>query len=250
MAVPALSAGQVRSAGQVSFTVPDCLGPALKRLVFELRDRHGNPLAANHLDLAIYPARRVSPILREARLFVPLPDLAGILSALGYALAENIQAASAVITDILDGPTLAYLAQGGRVLLLADRGNGPETVMPTVRRIRRAGTLWCGDWASSFTWLNRRGALARFPGGPLIDHSFDRVIPDYILTGFREWEFASLVQAGMFVGWVHKPAVVVGERYYGEGKAVLNAFHLADEDLGSDPTATNLLDELIERTLC
>jgi hypothetical protein len=93
------------------------------------------------------------------------------------------------------------------------------------------------------------GPFARLPGGPLIEHSFDRVIPDYVLGGFRDWDFRSLVQAGIVVGWVHKPAVMIGERCYGKGRAVLNTFRLEDADLGTDPTATTLLDCLVELAL-
>jgi hypothetical protein len=113
----------------------------------------------------------------------------------------------------------------------------------------RKGTPWAGDWASSFSWIHRQGVFERFPGGPLLDFSFDRVIPEYVLTGFREWDFASLVRAGIFVGWIHRPAALVGERFYGNGKAVISTLHLSDSDLGEDPTATNLLDALIELSI-
>jgi hypothetical protein len=159
-----------------------------------------------------------------------------------------MESADAVLTNKVDFALLDYLRSGGHALVLADRDGASVQGLHGIRLVDRAGTPWSGDWASSFSWLNRKKPFDRLPGGPLIDHAFDRVIPERVLTGFKEWDFQSLVPAGMFVGWIHKPAAIVGQRYYGQGKAVLNTFNLSESDLGRDPTATNLLDALIELT--
>jgi hypothetical protein len=193
------------------------------------------------------------------------------LITLGYLLSGSQEEADLAVVSSVDEAMLAYMCQGGRVLVLADRAvqaaqkedfsiissipavrdqaNSSVQIMPGIRMESRHGTPWIGDWASAFSWLDRRGPFAHLPGGPLIEHSFDRVIPDCVLVGFRDWDFRSLVHAGVVVGWVHKPAVMIGERYYGKGRAVLNTFRLDDASLGTDPTATALLDGLIELAL-
>jgi hypothetical protein len=137
-------------------------------------------------------------------------------------------------------------------VLLADRPQDLQPVFPQwqgIRVVRREGTPWLGAWASSFSWLRRRGPFARLPGGPLLDHAFDRVIPDHVIVGLNAWEFRSGVHAGMVVGWVHKPAALLVERAYGLGRVVTTTFRLLDDAPGVDPTATALLDGLVEVAL-
>jgi hypothetical protein len=106
--------------------------------------------------------------------------------------------------------------------------------------------MWLGAWASSFSWLRRQGPFARLPGGPLIDHAFDRMIPDHVIAGCNTWDFRSRVHAGIVVGWVHKPAALIVERAYGRGKMVATTFRLLRDAPSADPTATTLLDALVE----
>ena len=61
--------------------------------------------------------------------------------------------------------------------------------------------------------------------------------------------FRSGVHAGMVVGWVHKPAALLVERAYGLGRVVTTTFRLLDDAPGVDPTATALLDGLVEVAL-
>ena len=110
------------------------------------------------------------------------------------------------------------------------------------RVVRRSGTMWQGDWISSFSWLRRDGPFARIPGGPLIDHAFDRVIPNHVIAGCSTWDFQARVHAGMVIGWVHKPAGLIVERERGRGKMVVTTFRLLEDAPGADPVATALLD--------
>jgi len=50
----------------------------------------------------------------------------------------------------------------------------------------------------------------------------------------------------MVIGWVHKPVATVVERGYGDGRIVAATFRLFRDPPGADPTATLLLDSLIE----
>ena len=106
--------------------------------------------------------------------------------------------------------------------------------------------MWQGDWISSFSWLRRDGPFARVPGGPLLDHAFDRVIPNHVIAGCNAWDFQARVHAGMVLGWAHKPAGLIVERERGGGKLVVTTFRLLEGAPGADPVATALLDGLIE----
>jgi hypothetical protein len=117
---------------------------------------------------------------------------------------------------------------------------------PGLGLVSRHNTMWRGDWIASFGWLRRKGPFARFPGGPLLDLSFDRVIPHFVLTGMRPWEYETRVHAGVTVGWVHKPAAYIAERPFGRGKLVATTFRLFNDAPGVDPVGTALLDALIE----
>jgi hypothetical protein len=109
----------------------------------------------------------------------------------------------------------------------------------------RTGTVWRGDWASSFAWLKRSGVFQNIPGGPLLDESFDRVIPEGVIAGCNLLDFQARVHAGLVVGWVHKPVALAVEQPYGRGHMVASTFRLFNDAPGADPTATVLLDSLI-----
>jgi len=110
----------------------------------------------------------------------------------------------------------------------------------------RHGTIWAGNWMTTFSWLRRHGPFARLPGGPLLDDAFDRVIPDHVMTGFKPMDFAARVHAGITAGWVHKTVTLIGERPFGAGNVVFSTFRLLRDPPGADPVATTLLDALIE----
>src|SRR5205085_9000633 len=110
---------------------------------------------------------------------------------------------------------------------------------------RRTGTIWRGDWASSFACLHRPCAFLRMPGGPLLDETFDRVLPNYIISGCNLLDFQARVHAGLVVGWIHKPVALAVERGYGKGRFVASTFRLFRDPPGADPTATVLLDSLL-----
>jgi hypothetical protein len=122
---------------------------------------------------------------------------------------------------------------------------GAEQQVPNIGLHRRDGTMWRGDWIASFSWLRRDGAFAAIPGGPMLDVSFDKVVPHHVMTGFRSWEYEGLVHAGVVVGWLHKPAATIAERQVGKGWLVATTFRLLDQPPGTDPVAAALLDGLI-----
>jgi hypothetical protein len=110
---------------------------------------------------------------------------------------------------------------------------------------QRQGTLWRGDWASSFSWLRRGNAFANLPGGPLLDEAFDRVLPTHVIAGCNLLDFQARVHAALVVGWIHKPVALTVERGYGKGRVVISTFRLFRDEALADPAATTLLDALL-----
>ena len=68
----------------------------------------------------------------------------------------------------LDESLCAAIRGGARVVLLADAPMELQPIFPhwqAARVVRRSGTMWQGDWISSFSWLRRDGPFARIPAG-------------------------------------------------------------------------------------
>ncbi|HZS83572.1 MAG TPA: glycoside hydrolase family 2 TIM barrel-domain containing protein [Stellaceae bacterium] len=234
-------------AGAARFTAPAVLEPEIHRIEFEL-DSASGILATNHLDLAVFPARDAR---RAAGISVWSPEdaLRQRFGALGYVRAATPESADLIVAQSLDDRLAGLIRQGARALLLCDAAMELQPVFPhwqQVRAVPRQGSMWLGAWASSFSWLRREGPFARIPGGPLIDHAFDRVIPNHVIAGCNSWDFQARVHAGIVVGWIHKPAALIVERDYGRGRLVATTFRLTEDAPGADPTATTLLDALAE----
>ena len=115
-----------------------------------------------------------------------------------------------------------------------------------VRVQDRNGTLWSGDWASSFGWLRRSGHFARFPSRPADrrDHGPGAAAVSDLSCNLLD--FQARVFAGLVVGWIHKPVALGVERSYGKRPhGRLDPAAVPDEPL-ADPTATMLTDALVE----
>lgn len=256
--LPAVQGGQVQLLEVIDFRVPDVRTPQRRRLDVVLRSADGRLLAANHIMLDILPSREAT-VRPDLILSTPNPSLWERLTALGYRLTPDHQAADMVVTHTLDTQFTSYVRQGGHLLLLADSRDSIlpclpgshviEPCFPFVRLEARQDTLWQGDWISSFAWLRRQGPFACLPGGPLLQRGFEHVIPEYVLAGLRAHDFEARVHAGLVVGWVHKPVATIVEQSYGEGRAVISTFRLTANPPGADPIADVLLDALIALTL-
>jgi hypothetical protein len=238
---------QVGEIGKVAFVAPQVTTPSLYTLTLELRSSDGHLLSANDLALVVFPRQRkiINP---WKRLWTSDEHLAEYLTALGYHLSNDPRSAQILVANQLSGMEISYLREGGRLLALLDQ---PSSLLAEfgVEVVPREGTPWQGDWATSFSWLRRDRHFADFPGDPLLDYSFDRVIPHCVLLGFKPLEFEAQVHAGLFVGWIHKPVALIAERKFGKGKGVLTTFRLTVDPPGYDPIATSLLDSLIRLTV-
>ncbi len=240
----------VRHGREAVFEAPHVTQPELHRLELEIATRD-DLLATNHVELAIHP-RRTGPSAGKVTVWTPDADLTERFAALGYGTAADAASADVVVARRLDEDRCAEVRAGARLVLLADEPQDLQPVFPHFQNVRvtpRHGSMWLGAWASSFSWVRRSGPFARLPGGPLIDHSFDRVIPNHVIANCTTWDFQARVHAGMVIGWVHKPAALIVERNCGRGRMVATTFRLLEDAPGADPTATTLLDGLVELAL-
>jgi hypothetical protein len=148
-----------------------------------------------------------------------------------------------------DEAIAAHVRQGSSLLLLPDENMSLYPFFPhwqNVRVAHRDGTLWRGDWASSFAWLRRTGQFANMPSGPLLDETFDRVIPTHVISGCNLLDFQARVFGGLVVGWIHKPVALGVERSYGRGRLVTSTMRLFEDEPLADPTATWLAAGLVD----
>ena len=226
----------------------------------------GAAIARNSVDIAVYPRRSTRDLPTVA---CDDSALAAYAAALGYAV---VDAADVVLARGLDEAAIEALNAGARYVVLADSpvgvdGNLRRDIpsgdvaarvslteaaprdagwsLPNIVLHPRTGNIWRGDWVAGFSWVRREGPFANLAGGPLLDLSFDRVVPHHVMTGFRSWEFDGLVHAGIVVGWVHRPAALIAERKIGKGRLVATTFRLTEDPPGVDPVAATLLDAII-----
>ncbi|RYE10610.1 MAG: glycoside hydrolase family 2 [Hyphomicrobiales bacterium] len=273
--VPATGPLATAPFGSLTMQLPPSDISRMARIDFTLKSGD-QLLASNSCDIALYAARRVPNVT----IFAEDAGIAAYLAGLGYRSAPE-GAADLIVVRTLDARAIAAIEAGARYLVLADgrqpapglrsdlTSAGPahldaieldgrqmrissDHALPNLRLIERDGTMWRGDWIAGFSWVDRSGAFADIPGGPLFDLSFTSVVPHYLLDGFRPWEVNNTVNrmhAGIVVGWAHKPAAIVIEKHIGAGSLVASTFRLMNEAPGADPVAAALFDALI-RTAC
>ncbi|MDJ0449078.1 sugar-binding domain-containing protein [Methylocystis sp. JR02] len=245
MPTPRIEAGSVADMGVISFELPQVDKSSMRQVSFHLRAANGEIIASNDIEVALHPARATPPALS---LWSPEPDVRVRLQAFGYRLATGMNDADVVVALRNTSDLADHVRTGGRAVLLPEDEGTLTPFFPhwqNVKVVARDGTLWRGDWASSFAWLRRRGPFRGLPGGPMIDQTFDRVIPTHVISGCNLLDFHARVHAALAVGWIHKPVGLAVERFYGEGHIVISTFRLLRDPASADPTATVLFDALV-----
>jgi hypothetical protein len=251
LSLPRLEAGRVLDLGRIDLTVPGMSEAGLRRIHFELRQPDGRLVAVNHLDMAVHPERAGAAHGRQL-LWSPDREIRERFRALGYTIARTLEESTLVVAQGHDEAVAAHVRQGSSLLLLPNEDMPLYPFFPhwqNVRVVNRDGTHWRGDWASSFAWLRRTGQFAGLPSGPLLDETFDRVIPTHVIKGCNLLDFQARVFGGLVVGWIHKPVALGVERSYGRGRFVTSTMRLFRDEPGADPTATMLSDCLIDLAL-
>ncbi|WP_374713208.1 sugar-binding domain-containing protein [Symbiobacterium terraclitae] len=239
-----LPAFGVAEAGTLRFRAP--VGAQRVRLHLALLDRHGREICRGYEDFGVY----VRPRAEGVRLWLDPdlagahPGLAGALEALGYAVtAGGLGAAGDLaLASRLEGPALAHVAAGGRVLLLA---GAPQDLPGGLRIVDRKDGQWHGDWASGWHWL-RPGLLGESEAAlenPL-DLDWAGLLPEHVVLGAGEAQADWL--AGYVLGWVRLPAATALGFRLGRGSVLATTFRVAGS-LAGHPAAAPLLAGLIAR---
>ncbi len=269
MAVPATAPLAATALAEVVLTLPESVPGGMLEITLRL-ESEGRTLATNSIAVAVHPRRATADLPSVATADA---QIAAFARGLGYAVVPADRA-KVRLAHALDAADVAAMQAGARYAVFADGTaktqrnlrldearreqpfipivddtpglpQGPEAQIPNIGLAPRHGTMWRGDWIAGFSWIRRAGVFADLPGGPMIDLGFDRVVPHHVLTGFRTWEWADKVHAGLVVGWAHKPAVLLAERQAGRGGCVATTFRLFAEPPGTDPLAATLFDRII-----
>ena len=91
--------------------------------------------------------------------------------------------------------------------------------------------------------------LLGYTGLPSLGHASLFGVAAYavaLLSTRYGMNFWTCVFAGLVVGWIHKPVALGVERSYGKGRMAASTFRLFRDAPMADPTATMLLDGLVE----
>lgn len=238
---PHLLQAETCGGGEFTCHLPDVNEPALFTLQADWVAADGTRLAHNQQELVIFPNERdIPPVAVWAS-----PGLRPGLEALQYTIVEDRAQARVILTDQLDDDLRLQLYQGAQVLWLANHPLALQTSISNLGLKARQGTPWQGDWASSMSWINRDVMFKSLPGSGVLDFTYRGLTPDFVLTGFSPQEFHTRVHAGMFVGWLHKPIALIGERAIGRGRLLACTLNLAPA-LSNHPLAAYLVKEMIQ----
>jgi hypothetical protein len=245
ISLPRLMPGDIVELARLNLILPELSRSDIRRLHVNLH-KGGRSIARNSLDLSV-AAREAGSAVREP-VWSSDPNIREKLQGFGYRLANGREDAFLVVERQHDAALAAYVRGGGRLLYLPDAPGLLYPFFPHWQNVTveaRAGTPWQGDWASSFAWLDRTGPFRNVPGTPLLDWSFERIVPTHVIAGCNVIDFHSRVHAGLAVGWIHKPVALAVERGYGRGKIVASTFRLFRDEPGRDPVATLVLRGLV-----
>ena len=237
---PRLSHAEVWCDGEIILHLREVTEPMNVSLNVDWVAADGTRLAHNQYEILVFPHERNIPTIS----LWASPRLQPALESLGYRIVADRDQAKILLTDQLDDDLRSRLFDGARVLWLADHKDALQTSVANLGLKARQGTPWQGDWASSMSWINRDVLFKSLPGKNILDFTYRGLTPEFILTGFSPQEFFTRVHAGMFVGWLHKPVALIGERSIGRGQVLACTLNLADR-LPYHPLAAYLMKDMI-----
>jgi hypothetical protein len=113
------------------------------------------------------------------------------------------------------------------------------------RVVARAGTLWQGDWATSFSWLKKRGPFATLPGSPLLGMVYAELMPEAVITSLPAEVLRERSWAGLALGWLHKTTSLLLEIPSEQGHWVATTFKLTPTTLSTNVLAQNLFSSIL-----
>ncbi|MDQ3250205.1 MAG: glycoside hydrolase family 2, partial [Chloroflexota bacterium] len=213
-------------------------------------------LAADETGLA-------SHAVELACLLPPLPErkvrvlddsaLASVLTHLGYNVVSGgrpsrSQGDTLLVTRRYTKELQTAVQAGAQVLLLAGSDfaqNKRNIRLPGGGVLARKGTIWQGDWATSFSWLKKTGPFAHLPGGPLLEMEYADIMPDAVIVGLPAWLTREQSWAGLALGWIHKPVSLLAKLPYGNGALTVTTFNLTAALLEQNVIAQGLMSGLV-----
>ncbi len=234
--------------GDIEFRVPDV--PRARDVFLRLRltTKDGSLISENYEKFSFFPASARQIDLRPAVfLHDPLglfPNAPQTLREAGVRLAERLEDGVICLASRLDDKIERWTERGGAVLLLAlDRASLPRTASG-LASVSRDKNGWWGDWCSSLTWFAPNGPWSGLPQTGQFDFTFRDVTPQRVLTGFDAETEADDILSGLFIGWIHYPATVIGGFRYGDGKVLATTLELFRK-AKTDPVSVVLLGNLL-----
>ena len=237
-------------AGTVRFAVPLVEKAQKARVRLILESAEGELIAENYQEVNLFPLEDKKPERgRRVSIWDPtggLTDLRARMESMGYEVADDLEQETILITSALDDRVRGFAQDGGRVILLArDRQSIPRLATSPLAVKSRDESGWWGDWCSSFIWFRKAGPMTSLPLGQNLDFEFHRMIPKSVIAGFDLGEDADDVFSGIFVGWLHRPAAMVGQFRTGDGRVLVTTLDVAPS-FGEDPAATVFLRDMVE----
>lgn len=205
----------------------------------------GTLLAQNQVEVAY-----AQPVISPQKLHVVDDlELAQTLKDLGYTVVDDPNTQAAVLISRQYPADLPRAMQQGKsfLLLLGPGTTSPENGIRTVGRVvARAGSLWQGDWATSFSWLRKNGAFAALPGSPLLGLAYAEMMPEAVITDLPEEILQEHSWAGLALGWLHKTTSLLIETSSEQGRCVATTFKLTSATLSNNVLAQNLFSGILD----
>lgn len=201
-------------------------------------DNTGKQIAHTSLPLIIFPPATTPP----GTVVCTDEILAAALTRGGCETVAETSLDVPWVTATFDDSHRRFAQEGGKVLFLAETPDALQTSVPRLSLAARQGTPWSGDWASSLSWYRRDLWAGALPGDGLLGFAFSTVLPQTVISSVQSLDFREEVVAGLFVGWLRRPAGLVQKRPLGRGTLLVSTLRLVDA-LGHDPLADYLLRE-------
>jgi hypothetical protein len=240
--LPSLPAASVGPVSKIQFGAPSVLAGGKKELKVELI-WEVKTLAENSLTFYVFPDR-LPELPPPVSFYDPAGRLRRLVNAMrarNYPLPTGSEALPVLIASSFDPEVKKKLQAGARVILLA---NDSQTLAPGVEIVRRAGSIYDGNWISDFPWLRNSSppfTVIGFDAMPGFEAQ--AVSPPAVVRGIAAQNFRDVL-AGMFYGWIHSSVGVLVQAKCGTGTLLICTLSL-DTTYGTDPYATDLLDAMV-----
>ncbi len=235
----AVAQAQVMGLPSLTVTLPQVDRPVHSQLDLRLVNAAGEIICQNKMVVGLYPVPVVNDqvICRE-------DALAEELTQAGYRVHDDLAGPGVLVMSRLDDVARRHVEKGGRALLLAADEGAISTQLPrfSIKLQRRQGTPWAGDWASSLAWFRKERFATHLPSDRWLDFTCASVIPETVITDVTLPEWEQNVLAGLFVGWLRRPAALVLRFPLGRGELLVTTLHLAGQ-IALDPVAAFLFQE-------